>query len=34
MDAAWLMGVAWYDAGFWLILLYLGLRFLLARLRS
>ncbi len=34
LDAAWLMGVAWYDAGFWLILVYVGLRFLLARLRS
>lgn len=34
VDAAWLMGVAWYDAGFWLILLYVALRFVLARLRS
>ncbi len=34
VDAAWLMGVEWYDAGFWLILLYLALRFVLARMRS
>ncbi len=34
VDAAWLMGATWYDAGFWLILVYVGLRFLLARLRS
>ncbi len=34
VDAAWLLGVGWYDAGFWLILAYVALRFLLARLRS
>ena len=34
IDSAWLMGAGWYDAGFWLLLLYVGLRFLLARLRS
>jgi 4-hydroxybenzoate polyprenyltransferase len=34
IDSAFLMGMGYYEYGFWLILFYVGLRFLLARLRS
>ena len=34
VDAAWLLGAGRYDQGFWLILVYVALRFILSRARS
>ena len=34
VDAAWLFGVGKYDYGFWMLLLYVALRWVLRRARS